>query len=531
MRSMRVLAIVAIAGLLLVGVLVDVPDRPQSDVEGQFTSALVAPTAVVNTWFCPGGSGPSGIAELTVQVANGSDEQRTVTVSVLPGGPAPQEPAMFPVDIEPRGHVLLLPSEAVPGADWVGVMVEARGSDVVVEQILTTPQVGVGRGVGRSPCLTRVADSWVVSNGATRSAVEREHFVVMLLNPFPDVAVADIELVADVGRDSIDGLVIPAQRVVAVDVTAEVTVAATVAAFIDVVSGRVAASWIQVADGPSAGRGTRTAPAVAGTADLWHLPVAAVGTHRRDVVAVSNPSATDVAEVDLEIIPEDPEAQVSPIEITVRPGRTALVDLSEQGRLDGIGHFSVAVRSLAAVPVAASVTSVTSTADPDGAGDVDVAGSSATGGADGASRRWLVPAEVRAADRDSESGGDAGAGDAGAGDAGAGDAGAGDAGALVIVNPSAVGIAEVDVSVDNELVRSIEIGPGRSRRLSLASLAADRFGVEVESSSASSVPERFLVEVDSSAPVVAGRELVGLTSRSASLGVATEEPVPIHGIR
>lgn len=510
MRSMRVLAIVAIAGLLLSGVLVDMPDRPQSDIEDQYMSALVAPTAVVNTWFCPGGSGPSGIAELTVQMANRSDEPRTVTVSVLPGGSAPQEPATFHVDVEPRGHALLQPSAAVPDADWVGVMVEAEGADVVVEQIVTASQKDLQKGVGRSPCLTRVADSWVVSNGATRSAVEGERFVVMLLNPFPDVAVADIELVADVGRDSIDGLVIPAQRVVAVDVTAEVTVAATVAAFIDVVSGRVAASWIQIADGPIAGRGTRTAPAVAGAADVWHLPVAAVSASRRDVVAVSNPT-TDVAEVDVEIVPEDPEVQVSPIEITVRPGRTALVDLSEQGRLNGIGHFSVAVRSLAAVPVTASITSVTTTADPAGAGDTEVVDSTATSGADGASRRWLVPAEVPASNRGFEP--------------------AGDGGALVIVNPSAVGIAEVDVMVDNELVRSTEIGPGRSRRLSLASLAADRFGVEAESSPASPESDRFLVEVDSSAPVVVGRELVGVTSRSASLGVAIEEPVPIGGIR
>ena len=495
MRSMRVLAIVAIAGLLLAGVLVDLPDRPQSDVEYQYMSVLVAPTAVVNTWFCPGGSGPSGFAELTVQMTNASDEPRTVTVSVLPGGSAVQGSAMFQMDIEPRSRALLQPSEAVPGADWVGVMVEAKGSDVVVEQILTAAQGGVGR----SPCLTRVSDSWVVSNGATRSAVERERFVVMLLNPFPDAAVADIELVADVGRDSIDGLVIPAQRVVAVDVTAEVTVAATVAAFINVVSGRVAASWIQIADGPVAGFGTRTAPAVAGAAEVWHLPVVAVGASRRDVVAVSNPSTTEVAEVDLEIIPEDPEIQVSPIEITVRPGRTALVDLSEQGRLDGIGHFSMAVRALAAVPVAASITSVTSTpADSGGAGAGTVTGATATTGADGASRRWLVPAEVPTSDGDVESGG-------------APDHGSG---ALVIVNPSAVGIAVVNVSVDNELVRSTEIGPGRSRRLSLASLGSDRF----------------LVQVDSSAPVVVGRELVGLTSRSASLGVAVEEPVPIAGV-
>ena len=494
MRSMRVLAIIAIGGLLLAGVLVDIPDRAVSDRADQYESALVAPTGVVNTWFCPGGSRLEGIAELTVQMVNGSDEPRTVNVSVLPGGSASQDLSTFEMDIEPRGRVLLQPSEAVPDAEWVGVMVETTGADVVVEQLVNAAQ-----GVGRSPCLTRTADSWIVSNGATRSAVEGERFVVMLLNPFPDVAVVDIELVADVGRDSIDGLVVPAQRVAAVDITSEVTVASTVAAFIDVVSGRVAASWIQVADGPIAGRGIRTAPAVPGAADLWHLPVAAVGDGRRDVVAVSNPSATDAAEVDVEIIPEDPQLDVAPIEITVRPGRTALIDLSRQGRLDGIGPFSLAVRSLTPVPVAASITSVTSALidsdSPAGTGGAAaVAGSTATIGADGAARRWRVPAEV------SDQDGAAGLGT--------------DPGALVIVNPSAAGIAQADVSVDGNLIRSVEIGPLRSRRLPLAGLGSGNF----------------VVEVDASAPVVVGREVVGLTSRSASLGVAVHQPVPIAGI-
>ena len=502
MRSMRVLAIIAIGGLLLAGVLVDIGDRAVPDRADQYESALVAPTGVVNTWFCPGGSRLEGIAELTVQMMNRSDERRTVTVSVLPGGSAPQDLPTLEMSIEPRGRALLQPSEAVPDAEWVGVMVETTGADVVVEQILTAAE-----GVGRSPCLTRTAESWIVSNGATRSAVEKERFVVMLLNPFPDVAVVDIELVADVGRDSIDGLVVPAQRVVAVDITSEVTVASTVAAFIDVVSGRVAASWIQVADGLIAGRGIRTAPAVPGGADLWHLPVAAVGADRRDVVAVSNPSATDTAEVDVEIIPEDPQFDVGPIEITVRPGRTALIDLSQQARLNGIGHFSLAVRSLTPVPVAASITSVTaafadsdSPADPDSPAGTDttggaVAGSTATIGADGAARRWLVPAEVR--DQDGTAGPGA------------------DTGALVIVNPSAAGIAQAGVSVDGSLVRSVEIGPLRSRRLPLSGLGSGHF----------------VVEVDSSTPVVVGREVVGLTSRSASLGVAVDQPVPIAKIR
>ncbi|MYB04560.1 MAG: hypothetical protein F4Y13_10335 [Acidimicrobiaceae bacterium] len=490
MRSVRVLAMVAIAGLLAAGVLIDLPDRPAADRPVRYLSTLAAPAGAVSTWFCPGGSGPDGEAELTIALASGSDQRRAAAVSVLPGGSDPSEARTVDVEIEPRGRVLVKPSEEVPGARWVGAVVEVDGTDVVVEQILAAKQGDVGR----SACLTRTASSWLVPHGATRSAVEGERFIIMLLNPFPDIAVADIELVADVGRDTIDGLVVPAQRVVAVDITDEITVATSVAAFVEVVSGRVAASWIQLADGLIAGRGARASTAVAGAAPLWHLPVAGVGPARRDVVAIANPSA-EAAEVDLEILAEAPGTDVSPIEITVRPGRTALVDLSQQGRLEGIGPFSVRVRSLDDAMVAASIHSVTFAADNGSEAAAAVAGSTATIGSDAAARRWLVAAEAADSEPAATDGGESSI--------------------LVVVNPSSVGIAQVALSVDGAMVRRLEVGPRRR-----ASVALDRLG-----------SGRFVVEVESSAPVIAATELIGLTSRTASLGAAVSEPVPAIDIR
>ncbi len=490
MRSVRVLAIVAIAGLLAAGVLVDLPDRPVPDRPVRYLSALAAPAGAVTTWFCPGGSGPDGEAELTIGLASASDQWRTAAVSVLPGGSDPSEARTVDVEIEPRGRMLIKPSEEVPGARWVGAVVEVDGTDVTVEQILAARQGDVGR----STCLTRTSSSWLVPHGATRSAVEGERFIIMLLNPFPDIAVADIELVADVGRDTIDGLVVPAQRVVAVDVTQEITVAASVAAFVEVVSGRVAASWIQIADGPIAGRGARASTAVPGAAHRWLLPVAGVGAARQDVVAIANPSV-DIAEVDLEILAEAPGTDVSPIEITVRPGRTALVDLSQQGRLEGIGPFSVVVRSLDDAAVAASIHSVTFAADADGEAATTVAGSTATIGSDAAAHSWLVAAEAADSEAATEGGGESSI--------------------LVIVNPSTVGIAQVALSVDGETVHRLEVAPRRR-----ASVALDRLG-----------SGRFVVAVESSAPVVAATELIGLTSRTAALGAAVSEPVPAVDIR
>ena len=491
MRLVRVLAIAAIAALLGAGALIDLQERPVHQRPARPGTALPVAFGEVNTWFCPGGSATGGLAEATLEIVSASPAVRTATVSVLPGGAGTVEALPVRVEIRPDGREAVELSRHAPGAVWVGAVVEVDGPDVVVEQVVAAEDGGVGR----SPCLTRTADRWVASNGGTRLAVEGERFVLMLLNPFPDFAVAQVDLVADVGRDTVEGVVVPARRVVALDVTEEITEAQTVTAFVDVVSGRLSVSSIQLSDGPDAGRGARLAPAVPDAAALWYLPVASASRAvRRDMVAVSNPSADDIAEVDLEFVPDDPAVTVNPVEVTVGPRRTAVVDLSRQDRLDGAGPLTVVVRSLYDVPVTASITSV-APGDPAAPAPTGVvAGTTAMVGADAAARRWLVPVEATADDAE----------------AGFAD----DSSGVAVFNPSSVGIAVVDVSVAGEVVRSLELGPGRRSRLPLAPLGSGRF----------------VLEFRSSHPVVVGRELVGLTSRTAALGVAASEPVPVADI-
>ena len=253
MRSLRLLAILAIAGLIGAGALIDSRDRPITSEAPVDSPALSAVSGRADTWFCPGASGAGGVAELTIEMASQATQARTALVSVLTGGVGADadqsDPAEVEVEIEPMGRVVIEPSSHAGAAQWVGAVVEIDGPGVVVDQIVAT-RLG---GVGRSPCLTRTSQRWVVSNGATRQAVEGERFVVMLLNPYPDFAVADVELIADVGRDSVQGLVIPARGVTGFDVTEELTVASTVSATVNVVSGRLAVSWFQIADGPALG--------------------------------------------------------------------------------------------------------------------------------------------------------------------------------------------------------------------------------------------------------------------------------------
>ena len=505
MRVIRTLALAVVGSLIALGLAVDRGDRPTAEPARARPAALTVAKDPVTTWFCPGGSGPGGAAELTVEIVSRSSEPRTATVSVAPGGRVNVAGTDFEVDVPPGGRTVLAPADAVPGAQWVGAVVEVNGSDVVVEQTVT----GLVGGIGRSPCSTRTAARWVVPYGATRFEAEGERFVVMLLNPFPGDAVADVEFAADVGPDSLEGVVIPAGEVVAIDVTEEVTVASAVAVTVNVVAGRLSVSRLQSANGPTAGRGIRVSPGTPGGAAVWYLPLAAAAAGRRDLVAVANPSDELTAEVDIEILAGgieagDPAWAPDPIEITVRPGRTVVVDLS-QNRLAGIGPLSLIVRSLAGVPVAVSLDSVVLRPE---IGPVDestgVAGTAAAAGADAAARRWMVPVESTNPDP-------------------------GAAGSrVVIANPSAVGIATIDLAVGGEVIEQIELAPGRRVLLPVAELRA-RLATG-DAPAAGPPPDRFVLEVVSSVPVVAARELVGLTSRTAALGVAVGEAIPLSEV-
>ena len=525
MRLVRGLSMAVIASLLAIGAAVDLRDRPLPDGAGrQSAASLHASIGPVVTWFCPGGSGADGLAELTVELISASDATRTAVVTAAPDPSVitlttPTSAALdtaadmarrtVAVPVPPGERVVLSPVDRVPGAWWVGAVVEIDGSDVVVEQV-----VADGRGgVGRSACLTRTARQWVVPHGATRFQAEGERLLVMLLNPFPDFAVADVEMIGDVGRDSVDGLVVPAGAVVAVDVTNELTVARSVLVLVEAVSGRLAVSSIQLVDGPTAGRGTRVAPAVPEPSPLWYLPVASVGPDRRDIVAVANPSPDQTVEVDIEIITDEPWVEINPIELVVAPGRTSLVDLRARSRLEDVDSFTVVVRSLTGVPVAASTISVTGEAahtDYTNAGFANtdyvntdgavVSGTTATAAADAAARHWLIPAEV-ALEAAVTGGESVGFDD--------------DVSNVVIVNPSAVGIALVDLMISDDTVRTLELGPQRRARVPLAWLGSGRFVLKVVASS----------------PVIAAREVVGFTSRTASLAVAASEPVRLVELR
>ena len=456
------------------------------------------------TWFCPGGSAPGGRADVSLEIINASAEPAQAIVSGIRSGLG-TEPTDALVTIEAGGRTGVRLARLVTDSPWMGAVVEVDSADVLVEQTY----VGAAGTTDRALCHTRTSDQWVVASGATRFAAQGEEMILLFLNPFPHDAVLNIRFNSDVGVDTLNGVVVPARRVVAFDVTEAVPVASRVSAVINVVVGRVATSRVQSqghAPPSEQGQpvGLSVTPATSGTAPVWHL-LNLSSTDRDDVVSVVNPSPDQTAEVDLVII-SDEQLRRDPIELTVGPGAASQVRLSEVSRLSGLASYSITARSLTGLPIAVMHESTDLSAE--GRGDVSDEGETetegvseaqglldsdlgpqnvsvaATTGIDVSSTRWLAPL------------------------------GSG-SNRVVIFNPSPTSIATVEVAVvdgqGRRVVTQIEIAPLRR-----ASLSASELG-----------GERPITEVVSLSPVVVSRDLSDVSQHQLLPGVVASEPVAL----
>ena len=516
MSFLRVFVGLLLAGVLAAALVLDgselfdgvgVSETFERDIEQlvvPMTYSIPVSSRENGTWFCPGGSAPGGRADVSLEITNASAEPAQAIVSGIRSGLG-TEPTDALVTISAGGRTRVRLADLVTDSPWMGAVVEVDSADVLVEQTY----VGAAGTTDRALCHTRTSDQWVVASGATRFAAQGEEMILLFLNPFPHDAVLNIRFNSDVGVDTLNGVVVPARRVVAFDVTEAVPVASRVSAVINVVVGRVATSRVQSqghAPPSEQGQpvGLSVTPATSGTAPVWHL-LNLSSTDRDDVVSVVNPSPDQTAEVDLVII-SDEQLRRDPIELTVGPGAASQVRLSEVSRLSGLASYSITARSLTGLPIAVMHESTDLSAE--GQGDVSDEGETetegvseaeglldsdlgpqnvsvaATTGIDVSSTRWLAPL------------------------------GSGSH-RVVIFNPSPTSIATVEVAVvdgqGRRVVTQIEIAPLRR-----ASLSASELG-----------GERPITEVVSLSPVVVSRDLSGVSQHQLLPGVVASEPVAL----
>ncbi|MCU1497358.1 MAG: hypothetical protein JWM47_1311 [Acidimicrobiales bacterium] len=318
--------------------------------------------ALSTAWYCSGGSarGAEGPAELSVVIANADDAGITADVRAY-GADGTQEQAF--VRVPAAGRTRVVASDLLT-TDWVTLSIEVLGGHATVERELVGPH-----GIDASPCSNRASDQWLIPSGSTAIGATEDLF---LFNPFPDATSVDITFATDDGPKSprsLQGVVVPGHSLRVVPSAELPARRPEIATTVRARTGRVVVDRLQTYDGkgdvvPGADdapdfpppRGLAATAAIPAPTLRWLFPDARNDDGTRTEVAVYNPGRRE-ARLELVVSYEDPDRRVpvDPLEVVVRPREQVLVDLSATSGVEpGVG-YSIDLRSLGDVPVAAEL--------------------------------------------------------------------------------------------------------------------------------------------------------------------------------
>lgn len=367
----RWLPFVALTALVVGAVVLDAPESSvapeQLDASLDVTAlpTVARPDALSTAFYCAGGTarGEDGPAELSIVLANDAPTGATAEVTLVGPDGAQEQTAL---EVPAQGRARLRASEVID-AEWVAALVVVEGGRVGVDREVTGPL-----GFDSSPCATDAADRWFVPSGTT---VRGSELYLSLFNPFPDTASVDITLATDSGPRTpraLRRLAVAGRTVRVVRIGELVTDRTEIAATVRAQAGRVIVDRIQTHDGTgdpittTVGDVEVTTPAPKGLvsttaspvrAPRWVLPGARVAEGVRTQVGIFNPSSVE-ARVDVKVRYQDQalQAELAPVELTIRAHEQAVVDLSTIPGLLAGEDLWVDVRSLDGVPVVAERT-------------------------------------------------------------------------------------------------------------------------------------------------------------------------------
>jgi hypothetical protein len=378
--ALAVLLLALVAGVVVQRNRTDqAPMAGQVDVAGLLPVAS-GPAALSSTWYCAGGTATGtkdGAAEQTVHIANSGGQALTAQVTVMPSEGAT---AVRALTVPARGSVDLVLSTVVVAPSSAAV-VEVAGGEVAVSHLLAGP---TGKTV--AACSSSPSSHWYLPAGTTKPGTRQ---LLAVFNPFPSEAVVGIGFETDDGTRTPgkwDGLVVPGQRVVLLDVTEVVTLRAQIATTVEARSGRVIVDQIQLSDGTNATvESLAVTPAAPASSPTWWFADGPTGGGVSTSISVQNPS-DQTAEVQVQIRLDDAatNGEVEPFEVSVPAHHYGTVDVSGAGRVpQGIGYTAVA-RSTNGVPIVAARL-VGAVAPATAIGTTFTLGSPVLAG------RWMVP--------------------------------------------------------------------------------------------------------------------------------------------
>ena len=493
MNAFRLPGLVIVVSLLVGAVVLD-QGRSEPEV---LTQAVGLPGSVVatedstsSTWFCAASTAQEGgLADSEIVLANTQLEPVTAAVSVYRGSSLPSidaQPDERDVVIEAQSIASLRLAELAPDAEVVSIAVEVDHGGVLVEKISSGPT-----GVARTTCATDASTQWVTTAGSTVPGAQLQ---LVVFNPFPDEVTVDIDFVSNVGvrrPEALTGLHVPARSSRIVEVADFVAASEAITSFIRARSGRVVVESIQSFDGSDVPLGLSVMSGAPAVANSWTFAGVTPAAGPASLTIV-NPSDEELR-VDVEVFPAGAERVVEPFEVVLQPGQRDIVELESAGRLAEISSFSLVARARNGAVIMAGVEQRPAVAEPDPLAelvedivvDAPSTGFASSIGQATASRRLFTTVDITEDDERS---------------------------ALHIFNPAADTFVPVTARISLDGASrdvELEVGPQRTTRVPLTELATGRYTLELIATN----------------PIVATREITGLSSRSWAPLLPIAEPV------
>jgi hypothetical protein len=349
-RSVRRLpGVIAVVIAVLALGFVDRSDRPPLTPSGArlataFAPAASPPDSLTSTWYCPAGTAtPGGQAEDTIVVFNPTQRRLRGTIDVV-GSDGTR--ASRGITVEPRSHRVDAVGEILHNP-FVAATVQLDGGGAVVEHGVLGP---AGEALGA--CASSASTRWYMAAGATTRAAT---LVYALFNPFPDDAIVDLTFSTEQGRltpAAFQGVVVPANSLVPLDVGSHVRRRAQVSASIRARRGRVVVEALQIHNGDGR-KGIALTLGAPRTATSFVFPEGIAGPDRDEQLHMYNPN-TEEAAVQLDLVLDSGEAQ--PFELRVPAHDRVTIGLAGESRIPkGVGH-SLLVRVSNGVPIAVGRT-------------------------------------------------------------------------------------------------------------------------------------------------------------------------------
>lgn len=481
MNAFRLPGLIVVIGLLVGGLVIDQTRAAPEVIEraiGLPGTAVAPDEAISSTWLCAASTaGDNNSANAEVVMANTRPTPARAAISVFRGSASPAggaEVTELDVDLPAQASTSIRLADLAPNSEIVSIAVEIDSGGVLVDKIASGPA-----GVARTACATDASTNWVVTSGATTPGSRLQ---LVVFNPFPGEATVDIDFVSEVGTrrpEDLIGVHVPARTSRVIEVGDFVAASENITSFVRVRAGQVVSEAIQTFDGSAAPLGLSVITGVPASAEAWYFAgvTPAAGPARLTVV---NPNDEQVR-VDVEVYPAGGERFIEPFEVVLQPGQSDIVDLESTGRLSEISSFSLIARSLDDQLIVVGVEQRPAVAEPDPIAelvelevDAPSTGFAASAGQAMPANRLYATADITADD---------------------------DRSALHIFNPSADSIVtgQVTISIDGAS-RDVpfEVGPERTIRIPFAEIATGRYSIVI----------------DGSGPIVATREITGLSSRS-----------------